>query len=435
MKEIVFNRLGSFILFSLVVFFSCKKETTDLTPPAISIYAPYQNQSYNYTDTIRTDFSVSDDFAVNSIGVTVVDANIIPVLPSLTVTPLGRLGTYHQSIVIDNIHLATGSYFLKITASDGQNTGEKFQPITILGAPKKRLSYFYVTKPAPNSVQVNSLDTNFVSGNYYSVYGDLIASEINSYNQNICTEGSQTGNLNTIRLSSPSLAWSVPVVNSSSPYFEGLSCWNNMTYVSFYTSVIKGYDENGNQRFNATVANGFYPIKILRHDIYLAAEAKDISSSAKKIILYYLGSGLGAQENALNMDVVSMFTYDAGNIFLFGNSGGQGVFSVYQIATNSFVSPVNIPAGSILSAVQVDNDNYLIAHSNGTIYKFQYSGNSLTVFASGVIAAHMAYDDVNHELLVSQSNSIKKYNYTNSALLNSIPTTDSVCGLHVLFNK
>jgi hypothetical protein len=84
---------------------------------------------------------------------------------------------------------------------------------------------------------------------------------------------------------------------------------------------------------------------------------------------------------------------------------------------------------------QVSSDVYLIAHSNGTIYKYQYSNSSIVPFIPGVTASHMAFDDVNQEVLVSDVNTIKKFNYSNAALINSFTATDSVCGLHIQFNK
>ena len=434
--KIVFNILGSLIFITTAFFFACRKDKSDGSPPEIQVTNPYYGQTFTVGDTIHADFSVSDDQAISSISVMIADSNLVTVMSPLGVSPTGKNASYHLDYPISDPHLNGGLHYFKVVAFDGYNYVTKYQRIYLTALPKKRLSYVYVTHPAANTVQVLQLDSALNSSAYYSLAGDLVNTDLSSYTQQLFTCGMYTGHMNAIALDAPAVAWYIPVINNSIPYFENVYSSGNTVYVSYYQgSTIKGYDANGSQRFIASVTNNYYPIHTFRHDVYLVAEAKAVSSSVKKIILYYASGGASFQECILNQDVVAFFTKDSDNIFAFGNNGNQGVVQIYQVSTNGFWSPVNLATGKILSVVQVSSDEYLIAHSNGTIYKYQYSNGSVTPFIPGVTASHMAFDDVNQELLVSDVNVIKKFNYSNAALINSFTATDSVCGLHIRFNK
>jgi hypothetical protein len=435
MGKIVFNILGSLVIITLALFPGCKKDQSDGSPPRIEITNPYDSQSYTAGDTIYADFSVSDNSAVSSISFGLVDANMAVALNAVQVTPAGNNGTYHLVYPIYDLHLASAVYYVKVTASDGYNSISRYQKINLSAIPKVRKGYYYVTRPLANLVKIWALDTNLVSSAYYSLNGDLVSTGLSSYTQDLFTCGMYTGNMSAVSLLNPALKWSIPVVNNSIPYFEGVYNSGVNTYVSFYSGQIKGYDQNGSQRFNAAATNNYFPMHIFRHGGYIAAEAKDVSSSAKKIILFYVSSGQGYQECVMTQDVAAFFTYDTDNIFVMGNNGNQGVVQLYQVSTNGFWSPITLAPGKLLSAVQVDANTYLIAHSNGTIYKYTYSNSSIVPFITGVVAAHMSYDDVNQEVLVSEAGQLKLYNYANAGLINSTTASDSVCGLHVLFNR
>ncbi|HEY6163261.1 MAG TPA: DUF4625 domain-containing protein, partial [Bacteroidia bacterium] len=396
MKKIVFNILGSLTFITTAFFFACKKDHGDTTPPEIQVTNPYYGQTFMVGDTIHADFSVSDNTAINSISVMIADSNLVTVMSPVGVFPTSKNASYHLDYPISDLHLNGGLHYFKVVAFDGYNNVTKYQRIYLTALPKKRLAYFFVTHPTANSVQVSRLDSALNPSAYYSLNGDLVNSDISSYTQQLFTCGMYTGHMNAIALDAPAVAWYLPVINNSIPYFENVYSAGNTVYVSCYQgSTIKGYDGNGNQRFIATVANNYYPIHTFRHDIYLVTEAKDVSSLAKKIILYYAAGGASFQECIMNQDVVSFFTKDSDNIFVFGNNGNQGVVQIYRVSTNGFWSPLNLAAGKILSVAQVSSDVYLIAHSNGTIYKYQYSNSSIVPFIPGVTASHMAFDDVN----------------------------------------
>ena len=202
-----------------------------------------------------------------------------------------------------------------------------------------------------------------------------------------------------------------------------------------YDGRVRGFNVNGLITYNAMAAPGWYPRNVLKHDQYIASAIKEISTATRKIILFDAVSGAGVQETYLSQDVVEFYTKDANDIICFGNDAGQGKMEIYQVSTNGFWTPYTIAAGTILSVARVDAGTYLIGHSNGTVYKYVYSLNSMTTHLSGVTASHICYDDVNQLIYVAEGNNVKRFNYITGALVNTVTHSSPILDLGLLYNK
>lgn len=434
MKRLFFNILA-YVAAITCVLFSCKKENPDTAAPEIIIYSPVENQPVNVFDTIVVTCDINDDKNLENASITLVNANLIPVQSSINLNVSSAFISVSLLYAVYDIHLTSGVYYIKVTASDGVNTISKYKKINLTAAPQELLGYYFITNPNVNNHLVSLLDSDFASASaYFNFGGDFSGSAISHYNQEIYTSGLYNGSANAISLTSPALNWSIPSIVGSNPYFMDIIHKDKTTYLAYYSGLIRGFNITGSANFNATISSGYYPLKIFKHENYVVCAEKYISGPAKKIILFNGSTGAGMQETSLSQDVVEFFSKDTDNIFVLGNATGQGVIEIYQISSNGFWTPHTLTPGTILSAEQVDSDTYLIGHSNGNIYKYIYSTNSSTPFITGVMARNIKFDAVNQEVIVTDGNSIKQYNYTNTTLLNTVTAADSVFEIHILYN-
>ncbi|MGZ6540197.1 MAG: hypothetical protein ACXVEB_17610, partial [Bacteroidia bacterium] len=162
----------------------------------------------------------------------------------------------------------------------------------------------------------------------------------------------------------------------------------------------------------------------------------DKTSSAKMLVTYFPTSSF-EKNCSLSQDVVAFCEKDVSNVFVFGNSSGQGVIQLYDRINNNLWSPYPFPlaTGTILSAVKIDADTYLIGHSNGTIYKYQYLSGSLTTYLAGYTAIQLKYDDLNSEIYVVEANKITTFDYTSAALHHSVNSAETILGINLLYNR
>ncbi|HLC82347.1 MAG TPA: hypothetical protein VJI69_00860, partial [Bacteroidia bacterium] len=207
-------------------------------------------------------------------------------------------------------------------------------------------------------------------------------------------------------------------------------------YVARYDGNIKGYNYAGGLIYNATALSGYYAQHICFNDGQLIAEEKEVFTSTKKLVTYY-ATGSVEKNCALTQDVVAFCEMNSSNVFVFGNVAGQATIELFDRINNNLWSPYpfSLASGSLLSALKLDSDTYLLGHSNGTIYKYQYSLNSVTTYLTGYTAVKLKYDEVNDKLYVVEANKVTTFDLTTLSLVNTINSTETILDLHLLYNR
>jgi hypothetical protein len=430
MKLFIFS---SFVIALLIFFSACKKQE-DTSPPVIVMNSPSQSQLFHVFDTIQVNLTVSDDKHLDPVAVTLLNASGTAAMATAMIQVNGKTGHIAFGYELGDIHLSSGNYSLKVAASDGVNVTSSFVHIQIVASPSWRKGIYLISRNT-SAVFVSRLDTNYLISPLLSLNGDYSGSDLSSYFQKLYVSGAYTGNFNAISLSSGSISWFKPVVQGSSPWFDGASVFSNLVYLPYFNGSIKAFDTSGHQRFNLMTQANYHPGKLLVSGKYILNEQIYITNNSSKLVVCNSSSGLGIQELGLNQTVVQFSEKDPDNIFIFGNSSGQGLIELYSISGNGIWSPHALPAGEILSAAQVDPDTYLIGLSDGNVYKYQYSVNSLTIFLSGITASVLRYDALKNEVLTSYIQTISMYDYLNASLKHTVVHSDTILNFHVLNNK
>ncbi len=430
MKFFVFSFL---FLFTLVFLNACKKQE-DTSPPVIVINSPLQGQVYHVFDTIPVNVNVSDDKRLDPVAVTVLNSSGTAVMSAAVIHVNGRVAQIVFGYELSDLHLSSGTYSLKVSASDGVNVTNSFVHIQIQAAPYKRMGIYLISRNT-TSVIVSKLDTNYLISPVLVLNGDYSGSDISSYFQQLYVSGAYTGNFNAIDLKTRAISWIKPVVPGSNPWFCGAFVSGTLVYAPFFNGAIKAFDTSGNQRFNLLTQSNYHPGKIFPTGNNILNEQIYVTNSSSKLVLNNGLTGFGIQELPLNQKVVQFCQQDPDHVFIFGNNAGQGIILLYTISANGTWSPKPLPVGIILSAAQVDPDTYLIALSDGIIYKYQYSVSSLTPFISGIAASAIYYDGLKNEVLASCLKTLSVYDYASASLKHTVLHTDTILNFHLLNNK
>jgi hypothetical protein len=155
------------------------------------------------------------------------------------------------------------------------------------------------------------------------------------------------------------------------------------------------------------------------------------------MLVTYFPTASSEKNCTLTQDVVSFCEKDISDVFLFGNISGQGVIQLYDRINNNLWNPYpfSLATGSVLSAVKIDSDTYLIGHSNGTIYKYNYLSSSVTAYLTGYTAIQLKFDNLNNEVYVVEANKISTFDYTTATLNHSANSSDMIYGINLLYNR
>lgn len=426
-----------FYLWSILInfLFGCRKEI-DTTPPVISISLPSQNQSFQEGEGVVIKGTVSDETALVNISIKLLNEQGQPVHKTLSIPVSSKEQNINTSYFLDNVHLESGTYQLCLFASDGKNDSYTCVSIYIVAVPRILDKIMVATVSSAAQTRISTIDSSGIIVPFTNFPGDHLGLSVNSYFQELFHCGNATGNFSGMNIKDKKMVVDIPCVPSSSvPYFTGFYVKNNQYYVSNYNEQIRGYDHTGNIIYNATALLGYLAKHACLNDQHLIVEEQNKINKEQKLVCYY-PTGVVQQNCSLTQEVVAFCEMDDAHVMVFGNKGGQGMIQEYDRNANNLWDPYpyTLTYGTITSVLQLDGNSYLLACSNGSIYKYVYSSSSVTSYLTGYTAIQMMLDDLNNKLYVIEKNKINTFDL-NGKLLKTINSPEEILEIGLLYNR
>ena len=422
------------LLFIPALIFSCKK-SGDEEMPVIQIQSPANGFQANVFDTLHVRIHVTDNLHLESMNVRLTTTQLGPVLPVVSIPLDGKSYDAVFDYVISNFRIPSGNYYLSVDVSDGHNTARAYSDIYVTGVPRALNGFFAATIPSPGNLSIYKGDTSWTSSLFTSYTSDFTDMAVNNYWQQVYTDGVYTGALKATSIDGSTTGFSKIAINGPAPYWGPLSVKDSRLWVAYRADgLFKSFDQTGTQTFSSTTDAGFFPSLSLQAGDTLYTEQKDISSSAVRMIVYSTTGG-SIQEAPMSVNAVAFFEKDPLTIYVPGNSGGQGHLLIYDFISNGFWEPIAVPAGTIISATQIDSNTLLLAMSDGNIYRFTYSPVGLLTWASGINPSVMRYDDVNGEVYTAEGSDVKVYSYNPFVLQHTVVIPYTISDLELWFNQ
>jgi len=423
-----------FLLFTLfsVLLFSCKKK--DEISPYIQITSPNENSNHDVLDTLAVVGVVSDNEQLEYVKISLLNEDNISVASVITLFPDTKEYTLNHEFIIDNILLESGNYNLLITVSDGENETRKYIELSLNEVARELTGILFIETPSDNSVVIKKMKPDLSGEFVATVSGDFSSAATSSKNQTFYMAGSETGSLRAFSMLNNAELWDVPANPlTGAPYFSDVFEDDGLLYVSFFDGEIKAFDKNGTVKLQI-VESGYNLLKIYKQGNIIFSEQQQIGTVNRRLVMYDATSSVMIQSVSSDIEIVTFCKRNDDNVFVFGNNGSQGFMKNYVISDNGFWEPHVLPTGMVLSATAVDENTFLIGQENG-VSKYTYNPNSLTDYLPAVAATSIKYEPISNLVVLSQSASVKFYNYSNAALVNSIIASSEIKSLSLLYNK
>lgn len=418
----------------LIIFFSCKKDEVESNAPSIIITSPVDNQSYTALDIINIQGVVSDNKSVASISISLRNANNIKVLNSISVAPNTPSYQLNLQFPLNDLHMPSGTYTLKITASDGVNQTDKYVGLVIVAYPTVRNGLFVFSNSGTIN-QVVKLSNSLTPTSFSTSASDFLGGVVNSYYQQVVTCPNYTGNLIAQDVSLASTQWSIVNTSSGVPNYTGIALYENEIFVSYYNSNIKSYQNNNTPKFNAQALLNSYARKLYVHDEdLLITEQPEISGGKIRLVSYYTVSGAVKDNVELNENVVEMFSFSAQEVAVFSNAGGNGNVKLYNLYTNATWQPFALGSGLISAATEISNGIYLIAQ-NGSVISVNVNTFTTSTYLSNIGADLVKYDKINNEVIVTGGTILTSYDYATKTVKGTYSSPNNILAVDFLYNK
>lgn len=427
-------KLFATISILVILLTGCKKEK-DSTPPVINITDPAIYSSYGVFDIFSVVAEVSDETNLQSVTIDVQNADFVSVLPRIAVTVTANTMSFSKTVSLGDVHLESGTHFIKVTAFDGINTKSEYLEISITALPLQINNMFIVSSPSAG-IQ-NWYTTDGTSASLFHVFAsEYGGAAVNSYHQYLYTMGSETDDLVAYHPSIIDTLWSKPNPgNPPLPYYHKMKegPLGNI-YISTTAGQMLSYGQSGT--IGATVNSSIdrNPDDVFIWDDKIIVEQRHTVSASHEMGLYYRNSGALDKSIGFGNDIISWEVRNNDELYVFSNdAGGQGKMEIYVYSGNYFWEPHGIPAGAIHDTYRISTDQLIIAHDLG-FYKYTYSTNSLIQIEPGHTFTLLKYDEVNNVLWCVEGSDLYSYDL-NGNQLGYFSHTSNINDLLILYNK
>ncbi len=425
------NKHFSLLIF-LVVLVSCRKNR-DEAYPTVQIISPGTNTNHFVLQTINFKVSASDETHLDRITVHLLTAAYLPAATPVTLNCDENSEIFESYLLPDDIHLETGTYYIKAVATDGFNEKVAYREIHLNAVPRILENVWVVTNP---SINVTHLDTvsGTVLANAQIILADHSKFITHSYHKMIVEAGGATGNL--LAMDGIYLSNFFTITNTGSgayDFFTSLLSVGDKFFVADHSGKIKSYRKS-QQAVDVIALGNYYAEAFCILDDFVTTVSVNSSGGQREIQVYYLSSGVFYQSLATNLATKKMFSLDTDETLLFGNESGQGKIKLFSSSGNSETEPVVFSGGVIHDVCRMDGTIFLISHSNG-VHLYDHSSSSQTAILTGSAHQLVRYEDLGNTFYTAYGNNLGHYSISPVNLLQNYVAGDSITGLDLLYNK
>ena len=381
--------IRAYIWFLAFLFcFACKKK--DTVPPVVSLSSPSGMSAHDVLDYIRVTGTVTDDSDLEWIKIKVQSVQGLSATETTLLNPSGSSFDFDEYIHLEDIHLSSGSYYVKVTAFDGVNESSEFVEVILNEVPRV-LEKVLITSDGVGSVELFELDNSNFS--YLDqMGGDYSSSVANSYWHYIAIAGDEVGGMRAYDPISKSVLWEVSNGLIGSTFFRYLTVGeSNNIFITQGDGNVKSFDKNGIRKFLANVGinSNLGYVKEIGGAVFV-----EVISNLGSVDLVRFNSGTGIEESRLSLNerIIGIEQKGGGELYLITQDSGQPRIYIFSVMSNSLWEPIQLPSGSVYSTLGVSNNEVWLGHSTGVLrYVFNTAG---AVAMNSIVAADLDRENI-----------------------------------------
>jgi len=427
------------LLLIILIFFtntSCKKEN-EPSFPVIEITQPVENQIFNSGDTVVIIGNVSHDKPITKVSVAVVNLNLIPVTARYNLIAQGVNYSINTNIIIDNVALESGNYYLHVKASDGIVETNNYTKIFIYEAPLRLEKYILITKSSPGILTIHELDTALEATFLATINSDYGYSQADGLNKLLYLSGKFSSRIYAYNYDTQTMTWQNMVQGYAPlPYFQDIKLFENKIYTSIRQNKINAYNNSGALVYNLSTGTERYPDKLHFHNQFIITSQYSLSGQNSYITSYFRESGGFYQTLQTTFNIIKFISRDNNNIYVFANDQNNNAqMRIYDMDYNGVWEPYSLSTGKIITAEKIDNNTILIAYED-KILKYTYNPNGAVAYINNINPVSLKYESTHQKVVVgTKDKRILIYDYPNPVLLKQIILNDSICDILPVYNK
>jgi hypothetical protein len=359
--------------------------------------------------------TVQDDRQLEYVTLEIIDAQNIRFLETKSYYPTGNTLEINYTIAHNDLFLSSGTYYVKITASDGVNQQIAFREIQLIEAPRL-LERIFVVRDVGGTTAIDSLSGNnllpsFTYAHAYNFGG------IDSRTQQLVLCGANPATLASY--SYPDLQ----TINAAFPLTDDVisAFYHDKRQHSFFWGTEQGHiwktTTSGTQLVALTGPSRVTHIGM--HSGYLLVATQGVTNN----FIHVIRADNGIIETTLpfswELKGTVELASDNNRVLLIGNQNNAAHFVWLNLATTAFNEVFNFYETSLVRSLCIGSGNdFYVVHENGLAH-YSNALDSYTLNAD-LTPTKLIYDDLQHVLCGVLTDELLFLNETGLNTLQSI---------------
>ncbi|NNE55279.1 MAG: hypothetical protein HKN32_04620, partial [Flavobacteriales bacterium] len=277
----------------------------------------------------------------------------VSVIPPQSVDGIsGKDADVFEGFIIDDIHLPSGEYFLRVRAFDGENEKSEFVEIIIIEAPRKLLRTYLVSSPTATTSRVDSLqNTTLTTLSTVDVTYDVSAS--NSYHGELVIGGMESGDLVILGGTDmdQTAFYSGQGNETESWYNDGIFSREQLKY---YLSRVDGLvdirRQNGSPIASFETTSNLRPFHLGATEQAVIVEERTFSGDQTYISAYFASTGFLNESFAIEGQLTKILAL-GNTAYLFGNDEDGAAIYSYSVGSGTVNTVVEFVDETLRDAI------------------------------------------------------------------------------------
>lgn len=417
-----------FIIGLLMLVLGCKKE--DEIPPSITIVNPFAMSQFQIPFQVNVTGNAQDENSIEWIKIVVLNDALAPSSQEILIDANENSVEFNEWLSVDNIHLNSGAYFVKVSASDGENIHSSYVEINVLEYPLV-LEDIYLLSSNNNQTNLFKIDSNSLEFvNQFD--GQLQVANAISKHQYLFIGTDQLGNAFDPNLNQNIWNWSFTTFLST--YFNDseMSESGDVLHLCCSDGVVRSFTENGTISNTVYSSSQEYFDDFLIVDNYLFIEAYS-SLLVRYLIVYFLESGIEMQRISLINNIIDVVKYNSHQCLFLEQAQSDIEIKMYDRNSNLSWTLNTINNDSIHDAEYVLNRGLYFVSDVGLRF-YNVENNLMSTLILNDEFKKIKYDELNEEFYLLTNDEVWLYSLS-TGQYQTISTSIDLKDLLLFYNK
>lgn len=430
-KRLINNLFSILIIFSLN---SCHK-SEKINSPKVDMISPVENSMIQIPDTLEIRCKIQSERAIESVSVSIVNANYISIFGTNTVNTSQVDQEIKTTMIFRSLqNLDEAPYYILISVRDGTSKWNSYFPIKLTMKPLNYKGFYLFSRNGINDTRIDFYDPQLNNTSFIESAGDYLDSEISGFFKKVYLITEVPLKLKAFSIDEKQLDWEAGP-QFPNPGFTDIQIDEDRIYIGMENGQIVGYSQlNGQQKLITQMLTDSIPKRISILENLIVSDYLSRLNGNHSLVTFYKETGIKKQRHPVDFQILAFEkTASADQVMVIGNMNEYGIIGLYNSQDDYFDDLHLIDEGNITAVCSIDEMSMILSIEN-RLYTYSYSQEMITELISfEAPPVNLYYEDISNRVMVQFEKKLLFYQFPGMTEFTSFDFERTLNGLQLYY--